>query len=69
MQNCQLMLPQAEREKMIGSILKKIFGTANERELKRIQVLVDEINALESGISSLADAALRAKSDGVQKKA
>ena len=53
---------------MIGSILKKVFGTANERELKRIQVLVDKINALESGIAGLADAALRAKTDEFKKR-
>jgi preprotein translocase subunit SecA len=34
---------------MIGTILKKIIGTQNERELKRIQSLVDKINALEAG--------------------
>jgi preprotein translocase subunit SecA len=48
---------------MIGTIMKKVFGTANERELKRIQVLVDEINALESGIAGLADADLKAKTE------
>ena len=53
---------------MIGSILKKVFGTANERELKRIQVLVDKINALEAAIAGLADAALRAKTDEFKKR-
>jgi preprotein translocase subunit SecA len=53
---------------MIGKILRKIFGTANERELKRIQVLVDEINAFESGISGLSDADLRAKTDEFKKR-
>ncbi|MGC1455524.1 MAG: preprotein translocase subunit SecA [Nitrospirota bacterium] len=53
---------------MIGSILKKVFGTANERELKRIQGLVDKINALESGIAGLADGALRAKTDEFKKR-
>src|SRR5512143_548028 len=48
---------------MIGTILKKVFGTANERELKRIQVLVDKINSLEAGISGLLDAGLRAKTE------
>jgi preprotein translocase subunit SecA len=46
---------------MIGSILKKIFGTANERELKRIQVLVDRINGLEDAVSRLSESELRAK--------
>jgi len=53
---------------MIGSILKKVFGTANERELKRIQVLVDKINALEDGISRLVDGDLRAKTGEFKKR-
>jgi len=55
-------------EIMIGPILKKIFGTANERELKRIQVYVDEINSFEGEISGLADDALRAKTDEFRKR-
>ncbi|MFA5073894.1 MAG: preprotein translocase subunit SecA [Nitrospirota bacterium] len=48
---------------MIGSILKKIVGTRNERELKRIQTYIDQINALEPKISSLSDSDLKAKTD------
>ena len=32
---------------MLESILKKIFGDPNAKELKNIQVIVDKINALE----------------------
>ncbi len=46
---------------MIGSIIKKIVGSKNERELKRLQPLVDKINALEPRMQSLDDAALTAK--------
>jgi preprotein translocase subunit SecA len=46
---------------MIGSIIKKIVGSKNERELKRLQPLVDRINALEPGMQALDDAALAAK--------
>jgi preprotein translocase subunit SecA len=53
---------------MIGTILKKVFGTANERELKRIHVLVDKINAFESEIAGLTDAALRGKTDEFKKR-
>jgi preprotein translocase subunit SecA len=53
---------------MIGTLLKKVFGTANERELKRIQVLVDKINTLEEGISGLPDAGLRDKTDEFKKR-
>jgi preprotein translocase subunit SecA len=46
---------------MIGTVLKKIFGTRNQRELKRIQSIVDDINAREPAIAALGDDALRAK--------
>ncbi len=46
---------------MIGSLIKKIVGSKNERELKRIQPLVDRINRLEPKISPLPDDRLLAK--------
>ncbi|MBF0591534.1 MAG: preprotein translocase subunit SecA [Nitrospirae bacterium] len=46
---------------MIGFVLKKIFGTKNERELKRIMPLVGRINEFEPAIKSLSDEQLRAK--------
>ncbi len=46
---------------MIGSLLKKIIGSKNDRELKKMQPLVDRINALEREISPLSDEALRNK--------
>jgi preprotein translocase subunit SecA len=46
---------------MIGSFIKKIVGSKNERELKRLQPLVDRINALEPQMQALTDAALTAK--------
>ena len=46
---------------MIGALIKKIVGSKNERELKRIQPLVDRINQLEDKISPLADDRLLAK--------
>lgn len=46
---------------MITSILAKIFGTKNERELKRIQPLVQKINSLESTVSGLTDEQLTHK--------
>ena len=48
---------------MIGSVLKKIVGSKNERDLKRLQLIAEQINALEPEISSLTDAALTAKTD------
>jgi preprotein translocase subunit SecA len=46
---------------MIDIFLKKIFGSKNDRELKRIAPLVDRITALEPEYRDLSDAALQAK--------
>ena len=46
---------------MFNTILTKIVGSHNERELKRIQPLVVRINELEKGISQLSDADLKSK--------
>src|SRR5689334_10653940 len=48
---------------MIQGVLKKIFGSRNERLLKQYGKLVREVNALEPEISRLSDAELRAKTD------
>src|ERR1017187_4440405 len=42
-------------------ILTKIFGTANERVIKRLIPIVATINSLEAGIKQLTDEQLRAK--------
>src|SRR4030065_107216 len=46
---------------MIGSLIKKIVGSKNERELKRIQPLIGKINQVEPAIKSLSDNQLRDK--------
>ena len=46
---------------MIGNLIKKIVGSKNERELKRIQPLIQRINQVESKVSPLSDEQLRAK--------
>ena len=46
---------------MINSALKKVFGTRNDRELKRMRKVVRQINALEEGMQALDDEALAAK--------
>ena len=48
---------------MLISTVKKIFGTRNDRELKRMGKVVARINALEETMQALDDAALRAKTD------
>ena len=42
-------------------VARKIFGSKNEREIKRLRPDVDEINRLEPEISALSDDELRAK--------
>lgn len=53
---------------MIQKILAKIFGTSHEREMKKIQPTVDQINQLEAGIQSLTDDQLKAKTDEFKKR-
>ncbi len=45
------------------SLLTKVFGTKHERDIKKLQPLVDQINALEPSIKRLSDEQLRAKTD------
>jgi preprotein translocase subunit SecA len=46
---------------MIGKFITKIFKSKNDRELKSMLPLVDEINKLESSFKALSDDQLRAK--------
>src|SRR5712672_1399 len=46
---------------MLDTLLAKVVGTQNERELKRLRPLVAEIGALEPSIQGLSDEELRAK--------
>jgi preprotein translocase subunit SecA len=46
---------------MLGTLLAKVIGTQNERELKRLEPVVSAVNALEAGLRDLSDEQLRAK--------
>ena len=48
---------------MIGSLARKLFGSANDRYIKRQYKTVEKINALEPEISKLNDNELKAKTD------
>jgi preprotein translocase subunit SecA len=41
---------------MITGLLKKVFGSRNDRELKRIQPLIERINSFEPAMKALSDA-------------
>ena len=45
------------------SLLKKIFGTRNDRLLKQLRRQANQISALEPQMQGLSDAELRAKTD------
>src|SRR6059036_290098 len=53
---------------MIDMLLKKIFGTKHERDVKRMMPVVQAINALEASLAPLDDAGLRAKSEEFKKR-
>ncbi|MBX3125955.1 MAG: preprotein translocase subunit SecA [Polyangiaceae bacterium] len=53
---------------MLTWVAKKLFGTSNERAVRRLQPLVNEINALESKIEKLSDAEMRAKTGEFKEK-
>jgi len=52
---------------MIG-IAKKIFGTENDRKLKKLRPLVEKINGLEPQFEKLTDDALRLKTEEYKKR-
>jgi preprotein translocase subunit SecA len=49
------------RKKMFSNILKKIFGSKNEREINRLKPLVNAINEQEPALMKLSDEQLQAK--------
>ena len=53
---------------MLDTLLAKVFGTENERELKRMQPLVAEIGAREAGIRTRSDEQLRQRAADFREK-
>jgi len=46
---------------VINSVIAKVFGTANDRAIKRLLPIVTQVNELESSVTSLTDDQLREK--------
>src|SRR3954468_7166159 len=46
---------------MLGYIIKKFVGSKNDREVKRLRLLVTKINEIEASLQSLSDDELRQK--------
>ena len=53
---------------MIGALLRKIFGSANERYVKSLQKYVSKINALEPEIAALSDEELKARTPALKQR-
>jgi preprotein translocase subunit SecA len=53
---------------MFRNLLTKVVGDPNERELRRLQPLVEAINGLEPEIQTLTDAELRGKTDELRRR-
>ena len=52
----------------LGNLGRVVFGSANDRRIKRYQPLVAEINGLEPEMSALSDDELRAKTDAFRQQ-
>jgi preprotein translocase subunit SecA len=46
---------------MLGGVIKKLFGTKHERQMKKLKPLVNHINGLEDSLAELSDEALRGR--------
>lgn len=53
---------------MIQTVLRKIFGTKHEREMKAIRPIIDKINSLEPTMQALSDEQLKAKTPEFHKR-
>ena len=53
----------------LGKIVKKVFGTPNDRKIKATQPLVDQINSLEEEFEGLSDAAIILKTKDLKNRA
>ncbi len=53
---------------LLESLMKKIFGDPNSKELKIVQVYVDKVNALEKEYENLSDARLNGMTDEFRRR-
>jgi preprotein translocase subunit SecA len=53
---------------MVGTLLKRVFGTKNERELKRLWPIVEKVNSFGTQIASLSDIQLRDKTEEFKRR-
>src|SRR3569832_526818 len=65
---CCLTPASIKNHCMIAKLLSKVFGSRNDRLVKRMHGTVQEINALEPAIAKLSDPELRAMTDEFRKR-
>jgi preprotein translocase subunit SecA len=53
---------------MLTAIIRSVFGTKHERDVKRMRPVIEAINAIEPGMQALSDAALRGKTEEFRKR-
>ena len=53
---------------MFGAIIRKFIGSKNEREMKRLSLILDEVNELETSVSKITDAQLADKTPYFREK-
>ncbi len=53
----------------LGTIAKKVFGTANDRKVKAVRPLIDQINALEPEFEKLSDDEIKNRTEMLSKRA
>ncbi|MET0104790.1 MAG: preprotein translocase subunit SecA [Sedimenticola sp.] len=53
---------------MVSKILRKVFGSRNQRLIKRMSKVVDQINGLESQLQGLSDDELKSKTAGFREQ-
>ena len=55
-------------DRMISGLLKKIFGSRNDRLIRQYSLTVKKINALEPALQALSDEQLRGKTDELKQR-
>jgi len=53
---------------MIGTLLSRVFGTKNERELKRVWPIMEKVNSFESSVTGLSDLQLQEKTEEFKRR-
>ena len=53
---------------MLNVLLRAVFGTKHERDVKRMMPIVHSINAFEGALSALTDTALSAKTEELRRR-